>query len=183
MEIKIRRPAFNEIEQIVAVFRESFSVAMKLEGVPEKQILKEADEEAESLRECLQKDFASAGAETFFLVAIAENTIVGLCGLKPPDHLITDNYSIKNGIPEVGFMYILPGFQTNGIGKRLLKGILEELQRKQVNEFCLDSGFKVAQKIWQHLLGEPVAVAKDYWGKGSHHMIWQKQVAEVLKMQ
>lgn len=40
-------------------------------------------------------------------------------------------------------------------------------------EFCLDSGYTNAQKVWKKKFGEPDYLLKDYWGEGFDHMIWR----------
>ena len=38
------------------------------------------------------------------------------------------------------------------------------LLNKGLTEFCLDSGYSRAQKIWKKKLGEPDYVLQDHWG-------------------
>jgi GNAT superfamily N-acetyltransferase len=77
---------------------------------------------------------------------------------------------------------VLPEFQNRGIGSQLISTLIEELHRNGIERFCLDSGYKRAQKKWVHKFGEPYMIVKDYWGEGSDHIIWlcsvQKFIAE-----
>jgi hypothetical protein len=56
-----------------------------------------------------------------------------------------------------------------------------ELEKKGIEEFCLDSGYKSAQKIWINKFGNPQYHLKDYWGKDADHMVWRIQVKDVLR--
>lgn len=47
------------------------------------------------------------------------------------------------------------------------------LRNKGIEEFCLDSGYTSAQKIWKKKFGEPDYLLKDFWGAGYDHMIWK----------
>jgi hypothetical protein len=55
------------------------------------------------------------------------------------------------------------------------------MQKDGIKEFCLDSGYKIAQRIWIEKLGIPQYHLKDYWGKDADHMIWQRNIEDVLK--
>ena len=59
--------------------------------------------------------------------------------------------------------------------------ICRELKRRGMEEFCLDSGYKSAQKIWLNKFGTPEYCLKDYWAKGFDHMIWRVKIETVLK--
>jgi hypothetical protein len=52
------------------------------------------------------------------------------------------------------------------------------LQNRGIEEFCLDSGYLSAQKIWRKKFGEPDYLLKDYWGEGYNHMIWRIKVRD-----
>jgi len=42
--------------------------------------------------------------------------------------------------------------------------------------FCLDSGYKKAQSIWQKKFGKPDFILEHFWGENSHHMIWKRKL-------
>ena len=63
----------------------------------------------------------------------------------------------------------------------MFNAIFEELHRKGIKEFCFDSGYKSAQKIWMNKFGKPEYHLKDFWGKGEDHMVWRVNVQDVLK--
>jgi predicted nucleic-acid-binding Zn-ribbon protein len=41
---------------------------------------------------------------------------------------------------------------------------------------------KTAQKIWCKKFGYPEYYLKDYWGQGSHYMVWRIQVKEDIDL-
>lgn len=72
-----------------------------------------------------------------------------------------------------------PDYQKKGIGSRMLNLLFEELENKRIKEFCLDSGYKSAQKIWIKKFGNPQYHLKNYWGENADHMIWRVRVEDV----
>lgn len=83
------------------------------------------------------------------------------------------------GLYEIGTVFVHPGFQRRGIGSLLLNAMLLTFQSRDIEEFCLDSGYARAQKVWSHILGTPDYCLKNYWGKGSDHMIWKRAVRDI----
>ena len=69
--------------------------------------------------------------------------------------------------------------QRRGIGSLLLNLMICPLQARGIGEFCPDSGYKEAQKVWKKRLGEPNYVLRDYWGEGFDHLIWKRSTREV----
>jgi len=53
--------------------------------------------------------------------------------------------------------------------KELTKG---ELRRRSIREFCLDSGYQSAQRIWKKKFGSPRYTFENYWAEGVSHEIW-----------
>jgi GNAT superfamily N-acetyltransferase len=81
----------------------------------------------------------------------------------------------------LGSLYVLPHFQGKGVGSALIQSMITFLHELGVEQFCLDSGFKSAQKRWLRKFGEPYKIAKDFWGEGSDHMVWLCQVTDYVK--
>ncbi|WP_430929631.1 GNAT family N-acetyltransferase [Lysinibacillus capsici] len=75
---------------------------------------------------------------------------------------------------EIGTVFVHPDYQNRGIGTMLLQKMLLTLENRRVPSFCLDSGYKQAQMIWQKKFGQPDFVLENYWGANSHHMIWKR---------
>ncbi len=78
-------------------------------------------------------------------------------------------------------MYVHPDYQRQGIGSQLLHEMYAVLNRHGIEEFCLDSGFTIAQRVWKKKFGDPDYFLENYWGDGEHHMIWRIKVNEVIK--
>lgn len=64
----------------------------------------------------------------------------------------------------------------SGIGNLLLNAMIQELQCKGIKEFCMDSGYSNAQKIWRKRFGEPEYFLENYWAEGQHHLIWKIKI-------
>jgi GNAT superfamily N-acetyltransferase len=88
---------------------------------------------------------------------------------------------LKN-LVEIGTVFVHPDYQNKGIGSMLLNLIFIELKKNNIKEFCLDSGYKNAQKTWINKFGAPEYHLKSYWGQDADHMVWRVSVEDVLKL-
>lgn len=140
------------------------------------------DDEIKDKRHCLDQDFESAGRDRCFLIAKDNDRIVGSVeyGLSNDLILSCTNGEYK-GLREIGTVFVHPDYQRKGIGARLLNSILMEMKKNGIEEFCLDSGYKIAQRIWLKKLGTPQFHLKDFWGKNSDHMIWRRRIDDIIE--
>jgi len=108
--------------------------------------------------------------------------VVGTIEFGPANDLIMSctNGELK-GIMEIGTVFVLPEYQSTGIGSMMINSILIEMDRLGYEEFCLDSGYKTAQKIWIKKFGYPQYHLKDYWGKDADHMVWRLKIKDVSR--
>jgi len=172
MNWQISRPTQQHIPQIHEVFSKTVINNFREEGILD-TLEEEAHQEVATLINTLQTDFATQGQEEYFLIAHAQNKVVGTIAYGKVSTLISENVSIGNSnIPEVKSVYVLPEFQNQGIGSLLFQRILLVLTQHNIEAFYLDSGYRKAKTFWQKKLGAPTYTLENYWGKGSHHMIW-----------
>ncbi len=113
---------------------------------------------------------------------MTDDEFIGSIEYGPVSDLIRTctNEALKD-LVEVGTVFVHPGYQGKGIGNSLLNAMFLSLKKKGMEEFCLDSGYDNAQKIWKKKFGEPDYLFKDYWGEGLDHLIWKVKINEVLK--
>lgn len=169
-----------DMKSAYQVFKTSIPDAFKKDGIGflKEDIQREILHKKNLLNDSL--DLLDSG--THFLVAKLGETVVGTisfgaCGEETRD--CTDNQLQHVG--ELGSLYILPDHQGQGIGSALINAMVEHLYKQDIEQFCLDSGYKLAQKRWLRKFGEPYKVAKDYWGPGSDHLIWLCKVKDFIK--
>lgn len=180
MELQIRRPVLKNLEEISKLFLETVTNNFKDEGLFP-ALADQVDEEVASLINTLKSDFETNGKETYFLIALFQNQIVGTVAYGPISKILTDNLSnTQTNIPEIKSVYVPPKFQGQGIGSVLFEKILEILSEHGIPAFYLDSGYQRAQQYWTKKLGLPSQVLKNYWSGGNHHMIWYRQVDATL---
>jgi GNAT superfamily N-acetyltransferase len=134
-------------------------------------------EEIEEKKRCINQDFETMGRDRYFLIAEFEGTIIGSIEYGLSNDLLNEctNYELKD-LLEIGTVFVLPNYQKKGISSLLLESLFQVFKQNNIKEFCFDSGYKIAQKIWCKRFGEPEYFLKDYWGKGSHHMVWRVEV-------
>ncbi|PGS46308.1 GNAT family N-acetyltransferase [Bacillus sp. AFS041924] len=179
MKILIRRPRIEDTEELNQFFRIVITDTFTKEGIGEK--LESIHDEIETKKEYLKNDFESNGENRYFLIALEHEKIIGSIEIGPASDLILN--CTKNrfkGLTEIGTVFVHPDYQKKGIGNLLLNKMYRTLQMKGIKEFCLDSGYINAQKIWKNKFGEPDYLLKDYWDKGYDHMIWKINVCDLL---
>jgi rifampin ADP-ribosylating transferase len=130
-------------------------------------------EEIEDKKLKIRQDLATGGKERFFLLAEYQGQIIGTIEHGLSSDLLREctNHELS-AVPEIGTVFVCPEYQR--------QGVFQELRRTNVEEVCLDSGYKEAQKIWVHIFGEPAYFLKDFWSQGNHHMVWRVKVEEML---
>ncbi len=180
LDIDISRAKIEDKELINDFFRVVLIDTFNKNEISE--LVDTLNDEIEDKRRCLNQDFESAGKDRCFLIAKDKNLVVGSAEYGPPNDLILSctNTELKE-IKEIGTVFIHPDYQRQGIGSRMFISILMEMKKNGVEEFCLDSGYSIAQRIWTKKLGKPQYYLKNYWGEDAHHMIWRKKVEDVLR--
>lgn len=174
----ISKPTQADIKAAYRVFEASIPDAYEKEGLG---LLKEdIHREIEHKKHLLDASMSSTDSKPYFLLAKHEETVVGTISFAPCSEDIKKCIGNQfDGISELGSLYILPSFQGQGAGSALIHTLLTYLSEQGIEQFCLDSGYKRAQKKWLRKFGEPYKVVKDYWGPGFDHMIWLCKVHDV----
>lgn len=172
INIEIGRPKFEDIEDINNFFQIVIRDTFARNGIS--NLIDTIAEEIEYKRRCLNQDMESQGINRYFLIAKEDDKIVGSIEYGPANQLIISctNGELKD-LVEIGTVFVHPEYQKRGIGSRLLNLIFMELEKNGIKEFCFDSGYKSAQKIWINKFGKPEYHLKDYWGEAADHMVWR----------
>lgn len=176
--LQIARPTYADLPAADKVFTASIRDAFEKEGLGNLQaeIGAEIRQKQRLLRRALQP-----GADVHFLVAILQGRVVGTASAGPCNADIGQCTDQRlQDVIELGSLYVLPEYQGQGVGSALIAAMLRQLQQSGIEQFCLDCGLRRAQQIWLHKFGAPYAVARDYWGPGSDHLVWLCRVAEFL---
>jgi GNAT superfamily N-acetyltransferase len=178
--IEISRPKFEDEELINEFFKTVIRDTFERNGILD--LTDTIEEEIKDKRRCLNQDIESDGKNRYFLIAKENEKIVGSIEYGPSNDLIISctNGELKD-IVEIGTVFVHPDYQNKGIGSRMLNLIFKELKGNSIKEFCFDSGYKTAQKIWVKKFGNPEYHLKDYWGEDSDHMIWRLNVEDVIR--
>ncbi len=174
--IQIARPNPLDIPEIEAFFEFILTDTFERNGYFDLSALK--DSEIKLKKEMIRMDLLTENPEHFFLVAKMEDgTIVGTIATGPANEDILEcTQNAYEGIPEIGTLFIHPEYQKQGLGSEMIKEIEKYLQLKGHESYCLDSGYKLAQKTWTQKFGEPQYLIKDHWGEGADHMIWKVKI-------
>ncbi|EEM16828.1 MULTISPECIES: GNAT family N-acetyltransferase [Bacillus] len=178
--VEIRRPIIGDYEELHQLFHTVIVDTFAREGLSE--LTGDIENEIETKKQYLKCDFDSDGKNRYFLIAVDKhcNKIIGTIEFGPSSKLINNctDGALKD-LYEIGTVFVLPNYQRRGIGNLLLNAIFLTLLDKGIKEFCLDSGYTNAQKIWKKKFGEPNFLLKDYWGEAYDHMIWRKCINDI----
>ena len=182
LNVVVRRPRIEEIDSINKFFELVIRDTFAKNGIAD--LIETLEEEIEDKKKCLNQDIKSNGRERYFLIVTIDDMIVGSIEYGPSNDLIIrcTNGELKD-LVEIGTVFVHPEYQRKGIGNKMLIHILNELKNQGIKEFCFDSGYKTAQKIWTKKFGDPEYYLKNYWGEGADHMVWRLKVSDVLEYQ
>lgn len=177
LKVEIRKPKIEDTEELNQFFKTVLTDTFAREGLAE--LVEDIEADIESKKKYLKLDFETRGEKSYFLIALAEDKIIGTIACGTANELIQEctNGELETMV-EIGTVYVHPDYQRQGVGNRLLAKMLQILIARGIQEFCLDSGFKTAQTIWYKKFGEPEYLLMDYWGQGQHHMIWKIATSE-----
>jgi GNAT superfamily N-acetyltransferase len=179
INIKVRRPVYEDIAELTEFFKMVITDTFNKEGIG--GLIDDREKEIEAKKEYLLQDFSSRGEDRYFLLAEADGKVIGTIEFGPPSELILEGTNEEySNLLEVGTVFVHPDLQGMGIGSLLLKSLYPVFKEREIKEFCLDSGYKRAQEIWKRKFGMPAVVMEDYWGGGAHHMIWRPKTDELL---
>lgn len=178
-KVLINKPVPMDIQQIRDVLRITLTDTFTKESDEDcdDEIRSEIEEKIGYLKECLESNYKMP----YFLVVKDQEKIVGILSYgKCNDMIIKGSNGKYKDIGEIGTAYVLPKYQNKGILTQLLNSMYLHLMRINTYEFVLDCGFRRSQKIWRKKFGEPNIIMEDYWGKGSHHMIWHVNLKDII---
>lgn len=178
-DLLIIKPTKKDIKLAYDVFEASITDAFEKEGLGylKEDILKEIEDKKNLITDSLKTD-----SDLYFLVAKIDDHVIGTISFGPCGNDIkkcTNNE--LDTIGELGSLYVLPNYQGKGVGSALIHSMIKHLHQLGVEQFCLDSGYKHAQKKWLRKFGEPYKIARDYWGKDLDHMVWLCKVMDYVK--
>jgi GNAT superfamily N-acetyltransferase len=177
--IKIRRPVYEDTAELNDFFNMVITDTFIKEGIG--GLLEDMEKEIEVKKEYLLQELSSRGEARYFLLAQAGGKIIGTVEFGPASRLILENTNQEySHLFEVGTVFVHPDVQGEGVGSKLLSSLYPVFCERGIEEFCMDSGYKRAQEIWKMKFGQPAVVIENYWGKGSHHMIWRPRTDELL---
>ncbi len=174
LDFKLRTVHANDMKKLNAFFEEAIKHTLIKDGIvcSQEEINEEINDKMIKAQESLKE-----GSLTDFFLAEIDGEMIATISINPPGDFSKKHMGSKaENIMEIASLYVKPAYQSKGIGKQLLNHAIRELKARCYKAFLLDSGYKEAQKVWQHLLGKPDIVLKDFWEAGADHMFWYKMV-------
>jgi len=174
LDFKLRNVQASDMKKLNSFFDEVIEHTLLKEGIAcsQEEIEEEINDKMIKVKDSLKENSLTA-----FLMAEIDGVIIATISINPPGEFSKQHMGSKaENVLEIASLYIKPSYQSKGIGKQLLSYAVEDLKARGYKGFLLDSGYKEAQKVWQHLLGKPDIVLKDFWEAGADHMFWYKEI-------
>lgn len=176
-QVNFGPPGREDFEALMAFFQEVIAHTFAKNGLGDEEAM--IAEEIEDKREKLLEAIDTGGKAHCLIIGKLNDRIICSIGIGKTGNLIEScTKGELVGVPEICTVFVKPEFQAKGLSGHLLNLALGELRSRGQEAYCLDSGYKTAQKIWTKKLGTPTYVIKDYWEEGNDHMIWYRKVTE-----
>ncbi|MBY9078468.1 GNAT family N-acetyltransferase [Paenibacillus sp. HN-1] len=177
-KVIIRRPVNEDTDHLHSFFETVIRDAFRKEGLGEWTA--DIEEEIAAKHKALQADLDTGGEAGTFFIAMDGERIRGTIEIGPVSGLVLSCTQGKlQGMTEVKSVLVHPEVQGRGLGSLMWSVAGIAMAGRGITDFCLDSGYREAQRVWTHKFGPPDYVMKDYWGSGNSHMIWTRPVSRI----
>ena len=82
-------------------------------------------------------------------------------------------------IVEISMCYVHPKFQKKGIGKRLFRECVKNIQQSSYTKFFLYSGYPASITVWKKLIGKEYTVLTKYFPDKQDCYVWYGNIKEL----
>lgn len=134
------------------------------------------EEDVQAVVESVRGSAAGVNNRNYLIAETPAGTALGVMGLQaPPDPGMTE-FSVTSNPAEVINAYVDGQQRGAGVGKALLSGIEKLALARGHDELIVNSGPRyrlTGWPFWTRMYGEPVAMAKDYYGTGYDAAVWR----------
>ncbi|ASA21310.1 GNAT family N-acetyltransferase [Paenibacillus donghaensis] len=177
-KVEIRRPSVGDTGRLHQFFELVIRDTFTKEGIGDQ--LSVIEHEINTKKSLLKGCLNDPEGNRYLLAAFHENSLVGTIHYGPANALIIEGTqgTLADQV-EVGSVYVHPEFQGQGLGSLLWSEIARALSSRNIKQFCFDSGYATAMRLWKRKFGEPDYILKDQWGPGKDHMIWSRKTGSV----
>lgn len=114
---------------------------------------------------------------TYLVAEKTDGEVIGMLGFRAPEEKMLPYVSTQNPAEMINAYVDKNHRGGKGVGRALVSKVEELAKQKGHTEIIFNSGPRYRYSgwaIWVRIFGEPVAVAKDYYGKGGDAMVWRK---------
>ena len=137
-------------------------------------------DEVEQVMTAVRESADGLGNRFYAIAQTSGGIAVGVMGLQSPDPAMRIYTTTVNPI-EITNAYLDRDLRGQHVGTKLVS-YLELVAREQGNtEIVLNSGPRYARSgwpFWRKTYGDPVAIAKNYYGPRYDAMIWRKLLSD-----
>lgn len=171
-------PQKGDEQQLLHLYTSAMKAAFEAQG--EGSLTEAIQEEVEVKMEKVL-GFLNGASDYYYLAAKCDDHIVGTISYGGNKDKVKERFEELESAGELGSLYILPEYQSQGIGSTLINGMLQYMAEQGVLSFWFESGFTLAQKRWKRRFGEPYRIMKDHWAPGVDNHLWYCKVSEQIR--
>lgn len=133
-------------------------------------------DEVEETLKATEESANGQGGRTYFVAEDANDGVVGIMGMREPEERMLA-FKVTESPVEIINAFVSPAHRRTGIGRALVARIENEARQKGCTELVLNSGPRyqfTGWAAWNKIFGDPVTIAKDYYGEGWSAPVWRK---------
>jgi len=175
-DIKIVNFSLKYKDEVIKLFKIVIKDSFRREGIEKEN--KEMNSLIQSKINLISNYLDNKDDVEKIFIAITQNKVVGIIALTEVNNIIRNNYRYNyNDTVEVSSLYVLPIYQSKGVGKALISHAFKFLKNNtKIKEYFIYSGFKIAQRFWNKLLGDPKHILINYYDNGDNCNIWHRKI-------
>ena len=138
-----------------------------------------SEEEVSSIKERISNSLTGDGYK-YFVVRDDNGIAIGCAGVREPDDIMKEYKSspVKKSTELVN-VFLSNKYRGMDLGKKLLEYTFQKAKEKGYEEILWNSGPRYKDSAWgfyNKLVGNPVAIIKDLYGKDGDAPVWRKEL-------
>ncbi len=114
----------------------------------------------------------------YLVVRDSNGKAVGMCAIREPEEAMQQYKSNESAVTfELINVFLDKNLRGQGVGKALLEYMFEVAKSFGAVEVIWNSGPRYKNSAWEfytHLVGQPFAIAKEFYGEGGDAPVWRK---------
>lgn len=134
--------------------------------------------EIKGLLASMHESICASNKRRFVVAEKTGGIIMGVMGLQPAEPTMRSFAQTPNP-SELIAACVDPEYRGQGVGESLVEVLEDQARAEGYSELVVNSGPRYQRTgwpFWTYLYGNPVGVAKDYYGQSNDAMVWHREL-------